>query len=302
VAGAVAALVVVAITVAAIAAAGDDQMSIAEALLLGIVEGLTEYLPVSSTGHLTVAQRLLGLTSTAEAEAAADAYAIAIQGGAIVAVAVLYRRRILGVIHALLRPATAEDAASGRSLAWSLLVAMVPAGVVYFVLGDLIKEYLFGLWPTIAAWAVGGVVILWWSARPRGGVRRLEEIRVMDGVVIGLVQLIALWPGVSRSLVTIIAAMAIGFTIAAAVEFSFLLGFLTLSGATLFEVLDNGSLIVEQFGLAAPLLGFLAAFVSATAAVVWMVGYLQRRSLAIFGWYRLALAATVAVLVPFTGL
>jgi undecaprenyl-diphosphatase len=277
-------------------------MSIAEALLLGIVEGLTEYLPVSSTGHLTVAQRLLGLTSTAEAEAAADAYAIAIQGGAIVAVAVLYRRRILGVIHALLRPATAEDAASGRSLAWSLLVAMVPAGVVYFVLGDLIKEYLFGLWPTIAAWAVGGVVILWWSARPRGGVRRLEEIRVMDGVVIGLVQLIALWPGVSRSLVTIIAAMAIGFTIAAAVEFSFLLGFLTLSGATLFEVLDNGSLIVEQFGLAAPLLGFLAAFVSAAAAVVWMVGYLQRRSLAIFGWYRLALAATVAVLVPFTGL
>jgi undecaprenyl-diphosphatase len=158
VAGAVAALVVVAITVAAIAAAGDDQMSIAEALLLGIVEGLTEYLPVSSTGHLTVAQRLLGLTSTAEAEAAADAYAIAIQGGAIVAVAVLYRRRILGVIHALLRPATAEDAASGRSLAWSLLVAMVPAGVVYFVLGDLIKEYLFrpsppGRW---AAWSSCG--------------------------------------------------------------------------------------------------------------------------------------------------
>jgi undecaprenyl-diphosphatase len=274
--------------------AGDTALSIPEAILLGIVEGLTEFLPISSTGHLTVTQDLLGLTETEAAKDAADAYAIAIQSGAILAVLGLYRRRILGALESIVGRGPDPDA--GRRLLVALVAGFVPAGITAFLLGDLIKEHLFGLWPVIAAWFVGGVVILAWpdTAEKRG--RALEVITLRDGVIIGLVQCIALWPGVSRSLVVILAALAVGLSIGAAVEFAFLLGLVTLGAATVYETLDQGGTIVDQFGLAAPLVGFAAAFVSAAAAVVWMVAYVQRRGLRIFGWYRIAVALVVAVL------
>jgi undecaprenyl-diphosphatase len=113
---------------------------------------------------------------------------------------------------------------------------------------------------------------------------------------VGLCQAFALWPGTSRSLVTILAALALGYTMAAAVEFAFLLGLVTLGAATAYEAADSGSVIVDSFGWAAPLFGFLAAFLSAALAVKWMVSYLQRRSLAIFGWYRIGIGAVVAAL------
>ena len=274
--------------------AGDTLLSIPEAILLGIVEGLTEYLPVSSTGHLTVTERLLGLTETDAAKDAADAYAIAIQSGAIVAVLGIYRRRIATALLAV--AGRGPDPVGGRRLAIAIVAGFLPAAIVGFLVGDLVKEHLFGLWPVIGAWLVGGIVILAWPPSANRTGRALEVLTLRDGLIIGLVQTIALWPGVSRSLVVILAALAIGLSIAAAVEFAFLLGLVTLGAATLYETLDKGGVIVDQFGVSAPLVGFAAAFLSAAAAVVWMVDYVQRRGLTIFGWYRIAVALVVAML------
>ncbi|MBW3575726.1 MAG: undecaprenyl-diphosphate phosphatase [Actinobacteria bacterium] len=288
-------MVATAVIVAAATESGDSLLSVPEAVLLGAVEGITEFLPVSSTGHLTITQRLLGLTETPAAEAAAGAYAIAIQAGAIVAVFGLYRRRILATATALV--GQTNDGGAGGRLAAALFAGFVPAGVTGFLLGDLIKEHLLGLWPTVAAWAVGGVVILVWSRLSHPASRDLEHVRFGDGLFIGVVQIFALWPGVSRSLVTILAAIALGFRTSAAVEFSFLLGLVTLGVATVYEGVGSGALILNQFGIAAPLAGFGAALVTAAGAIVWLVAYVQCHSLAVFGWYRLGAAAVVTVLV-----
>ena len=272
--------------------AGDTAMSIPEALLIGIVEGVTEFLPVSSTGHLTVTEHLLGLTATEDAKAAANGYAIVIQAGAIIAVLGIYRARVITAVKAVVGKGPDVDA--GRRLLAALIGGFVPAAVIGLALEDFIKERLFGIWPVVAAWVVGGVAILMW--RRTGGHRPLETLGLKEGLIIGLAQVLAMWPGTSRSLVTILAALAIGYSMSAAVEFSFLLGLVTLGAATVYEALGSGSLIVEAFGLAAPLVGFVAAFVSAAVAVKWMVGYLQTRSLDIFGWYRIAIGVVVGAL------
>lgn len=289
---AVTAVVLVASVVVA-GSAGDAVLSVPEALLLGTVEGITEYLPVSSTGHLTITQDLLGLTDTADSQAASDAYAVVIQGGAIVAVAVLYRHRIAAIMASMMRPGGDGES---RRLGVAVVVAFLPAALVGLLLGDLVKDRLFGLWPTVAAWAIGGVVILLNDRRSASHRRPLEDITPLDGLIIGLAQVVALWPGVSRSLVTILAASGRRFSAVAAVEFSFLLGFVTLGAATTYEAVASGGLIVEQFGIAAPIAGFVASLLAAGAAVAWLVRYLERRGLAVFGWYRLALAGAVTAL------
>lgn len=280
----------------AVTEAGDDRLSPPEAIVLGVVEGITEYLPVSSTGHLLVTQDLLGLTDTPEGKEAADSYAIAIQFGAIVAVAGLYRRRILATLTGLTRPAHTDAGATARSLATALVIAFIPAAVVGVLTDDWIKDNLFSTWTVVAAWAVGGVGILVFASRNLPGERQLELVTARDGLIIGVAQILALWPGMSRSLVTIIAAVLVGLRVSAAVEFSFLLGLATLTAATVYESLGNGGTIIEQYGWGPTLLGFGAALVSAAAAVMWLVTYLQRHSLAIFGWYRLSIAAITTVL------
>jgi undecaprenyl-diphosphatase len=269
--------------------AGDDQMSPAEALLIGVVEGVTEFLPISSTGHLTVTNELLGLTGTPEAEAAADAYAIAIQAGAIIAVLGIYRSRVTTAVLAI--AGKGPDVDAGRRLLAALIGGFAPAAVIGLTFEDFIKSRLFGIWPVVAAWIVGGVVILLWKRND--GHRPLETLGLREGLIIGCAQAIAMWPGTSRSLVTILAALALGYTVSAAVEFAFLLGLVTLGAATVYEALGSAGIIVEQFGVLAPLLGFAAAFVSAAIAVKWMVAYLQTKSLAIFGWYRIGAGIVV---------
>lgn len=290
--GVVAVLLGVGLVAWAWAGRGDAGMSLGEAALLGLIEGLTEYLPVSSTGHLTVTQQLLGITDTDSGREAANAYAVIIQAGAITAVGYLYRARLVHAARSILGSGSPE----GRHLGTALVAGFIPAGIAGLLLGDIIKDRLFGIWPTVVAWAVGGVVLLVWSRRERSGTRLLESIRVRDGLLIGVAQVIALWPGTSRSLVTILGALAVGFTLRAAVEFSFLLGFVTLGVATCYEALQSGSLVIDEFGWQAPALGFVAATASAAAAVVWMLQYLERRGLGLFGWYRLALAAAVGSL------
>ncbi len=188
----------------------------------------------------------------------------------------------------------------GRQLLAAVAIAFVPAAIVGVVSERLIKDVLFGVGPVVVAWIVGGVAVLELSRRglvgPRGG-RGLVEITTRDAVVIGAAQVLALWPGTSRSLVTIVAALLLGMSMEAAVEFSFLLGFVTLGAATVYETAKDGKLMIDTFGIAIPLLGLVVAFAAAAVSIKWMVGYLRRHDLAIFGWYRLGVAALAITLV-----
>ncbi|HVO38404.1 MAG TPA: undecaprenyl-diphosphate phosphatase [Spirochaetia bacterium] len=270
-----------------------SAMSIPQALVLGIVEGVTEFLPVSSTGHLTVVQGLLGLWATPEEKDASDAYAICIQAGAILAVLLVS----FGRIRAMVRGIFGQDR-DGLRLFGNVVVAFIPAAVFGLLLEKTIKHYLYGVWPVAAAWLVGGLFILLVLVRVRrSGGAGLEGLTWRWALIIGCAQVLALWPGVSRSLVTIAAGMLLGLSVGAAVEFSFLLGLVTLGAATVYEALKLGSVIVRSFGWISPLLGLIAAAVSAFVAVRWMIEYLRTRSLAIFGWYRIAIAVAAGVLV-----
>lgn len=264
-------------------------MDLLQALILGLVEGVTEYLPVSSTGHLLITQRLLGI----EASETSNAYAIAIQAGAILAVLGLYRQRV----GQMLAGVVGRDAA-GLNLAVCVLAAFLPAAIIGVLLDKHIEAVLFGVKPIIVAWVAGAVVILalsGWIKQRRDG-RPLEQLLWRQAVLIGLLQCVAMWPGTSRSLVTILGGLAIGLSMSAAVEFSFLLGLLTLTAATAYKSLKMGPGMIEAYGWVAVLAGFAAAAVSAFASVKWMVGWLNRHGLAVFAWWRLA-AAALATLV-----
>jgi undecaprenyl-diphosphatase len=263
-------------------------LSIPEALLLGIVEGITEFLPISSTGHLLVVGHLIGF-GKGEASVAADTYSIAIQFGAILAVMYLYRVRMWSMARGVFG---ADN--EGRAVLTRLILAFLPAAFLGAVFGDALKEKLFGPIPVAIAWCVGGVVLLVWKQKP--GTTALTNLSLRNALIIGLAQGLALWPGVSRSLVTLIAALALGLSMSAALEFSFLLGLLTLSAATVLDLSKHGSELVDQFGLLAPSVGFVCAFITALVAVKWMVAYLADHSLRIFGWYRLGAGAVTGIL------
>ncbi len=271
------------------------ELTTAKAALLGLVEGLTEYLPVSSTGHLLVTERLIDVGRHHATKDAADTYTITIQAGAILAVLVLYWRRFLEMGRGLV----GRDE-PGRRLLTATVVAFIPAAIVGVALEKPIKDRLFGVWPVIVAWAIGGVVILLFARRlqERSRVRgaAIESLTVRAALLIGVAQCFALWPGTSRSLVTILAALLVGLSLPAAVEFSFLLGLLTLGAATAYDGLKHGKEMIDTYGVAHPLVGFLVAFVAALVAIRWMVTYLGRHGLEIFGWYRLAIAAVALVL------
>ena len=273
-------------------AAGPERLTPGAAVVLGLVEGMTEYLPVSSTGHLMVAGRLLGLGGNPAEDGALDTYAICIQLGAIAAVVLLYRQRLVQ----LAAGAVGRDPDGARILV-ALAAAMIPTVVLAVLLEDFVRENLFGPAPIAAAWVLGGLAILAFPGRWRSlpGAVSLPHLTFGRAAIIGVVQALALWPGISRSLVTIVAAIAVGLTLAAAVEFSFLLGLGTLTGATLYEAVRNGDELVESFGVLTPLLGLVVAFVSAVVAVRWMVVYLQSRGFELFGWYRVGIGAATAV-------
>jgi undecaprenyl-diphosphatase len=281
-------------TTTAAASEAAQELNAGKAIVLGIVEGVTEYLPVSSTGHLLVTQELLGVGDTDATEEAADTYAITIQAGAILAVVLLYFARL----RAMARGLVGRDP-DGRQVLLALVIAFVPAALVGVAFESTIKDRLFGVGPVAAAWIVGVVVILvassWLRSRPPGRIA-LEQISVRTAAVIGAAQILALWPGTSRSLVTILAALFVGMTMPAALEFSFLLGLATLTAATGFEAVKNGGELIDTFGLLNPLIGFVAAFISAVIAVRWLVGYLNRHGLELFGWYRIAVGALALVL------
>ncbi len=289
---------------AAAADAVGDQLSWWKAAILGVVEGITEFLPISSTGHLLVTARLLDLPSE-EGSAGLDAvnaYVIAIQFGAILAVVALFWRRFVEMLQGI-----AGRNPEGRRLFFALVIAFLPSAVLGALFDDAIEDALFGPWPVVAAWIFGGALILVLERTGRipsrgepdadPGRSRLATITYHQALVIGIAQCAALWPGTSRSLATILGALLVGVAMPAAVEFSFLLGFGTLTAATLFSLAKDGDTLVEEFGLATPLVGGAFAFGAAVLSIRWLVRYLQRHDLSIFAWYRFVVAGlTVALL------
>ena len=257
------------------------------ALLLGILEGLTEFLPVSSTGHLILAARLLGLEGDA-----VKTFTVVIQAGALGAVLALYRRSV----GAMARGLAGRDPA-GRALARNLAVSFLPAGIAGLLLHQAIKARLFSAWPVVAALAAGGAVMIvmdrWWAVQGRATGRSLASLTLRDALIIGCAQCLALWPGTSRAMVTLVAGMAIGLPAPVAAEYSFLLALPTLGVATVFDAATGGGALLREGGALSLALGFGAAAVVAGLAVRGFVRYLALGGLAPFGWYRLALAAAV---------
>jgi undecaprenyl-diphosphatase len=279
-------------------------MTNTQAMVLGVVEGLTEYLPVSSTGHLLLAQRIMGIDRGESVAAgdrqrqkeAADAYAICIQAGAIIAVLGLYFRRVVQMVMGLFGRNPV-----GFRLLINVSAGFLPAAVLGLIFNSHIKEYLFGPWPVVAAWLAGGLAILAVSSRNRHDrtVRvgdSLEDLAWKMALIIGFAQCIAMWPGVSRSLVTIVGGMLVGLSLPAAVEYSFLLGVVTLGAATAYDSLKHGQAMLQTFDVQALATGLLFAFIAAVVSVKWMVAYLNSHGLAIFGYYRVILAVVTAAL------
>lgn len=266
----------------------SGSLSTLDAVILGIVEGITEYLPVSSTGHLVVVQRWLGLGDAAGRDAA-DTFAIAIQIGAILAVVLLYRSRVTSMFKGIIGR---DD--EGRRVLGLLVTSFVPAAAIGAAFGDAIKDELFSPGPVVAAWIVGGLFLLFWKPQRDGAA--LSGLMTGHAVIIGCAQALALWPGVSRSLVTIAAAVMVGLSLSAALEYSFLLGLATLSAATVFDLAKNGGQLLDDYGAARPLLGVAIAFITAAVAVRWLVRYLAERPLSHFGWYRIVAAGLTLAL------
>ncbi|MBL9032667.1 MAG: undecaprenyl-diphosphate phosphatase [Phycisphaerae bacterium] len=275
-------------------------MELWQAIVLGLVEGITEYLPVSSTGHLILASWLLGLGGP-ERKAAIDAFNIVVQGGAVLAVLGLYWPRVVAMLLGLLGKNPA-----GRRLFVNLCVAFVPAAVIGKLFNDAIEARLFSAWPVIAALALGGVyMILLQRTRGNRGTREIDDLRPRDALVVGLLQCAALWPGTSRSMMTITGGYLVGLRPRAAAEFSFLLALPTLGAATAFRLYKDLAAarqhhtpaFYEVLGVLPTIIGVVVAAVSAALAVRWLVGFLNRRGLEPFGWYRLGLAGLLAAVI-----
>jgi len=272
-------------------------MDILQAIILGLVEGITEYLPISSTGHLILVQRWMGLENSAH-----DTYAIVIQGGAVLAVLGLYRKRVYEMIKGVL-----GKNKSGLKLAINLFIALLPAVILGLLFEEVIEENLMHPTPIAIALALGGILMLLVSRWQRnayhdGDENRnyidIEHLTWKHALFIGLLQCIAMWPGTSRSMMTIVGGMTVGLRPKHAAEFSFLLALPTLGGATAYKLMKNTEQL-SDLGTVPVLIGIVVAFLAAAIAIKWLVAYLSKHGLALFGWYRIALAIVVVILINY---
>lgn len=296
-----------------------NDISYSDSVVLGLVEGLTEYLPVSSTGHLILANSFLGLDdeeplvdTNGDAilnknfepltlKAAADAYAIVIQLGAIFAVAIIYWESLLKMLFGLI-----GKNPEGLRLLRNLIAAFLPAAIVGLFVHDFIERVLFGVIPVIAALFFGAVLMVVVQRRfDRANAfaytkfTKLSDMKVRSALLVGILQCVAMWPGTSRSMMTIIGGYAAGLKPADSAKFSFLLGLITLSAASLFKIVKDGDAVLRAISVGPLCLGMFVAFVAAAVSVKWFVGFLTRRGLVPFAYYRILLAALLAGLLYF---
>ncbi|MEQ8821868.1 MAG: undecaprenyl-diphosphate phosphatase [Sumerlaeia bacterium] len=265
-------------------------MTLLDAIILGIVEGLTEFLPVSSTGHLLITNSLLGLSGEA-----ANAYAIVIQFGAIMAVAVYYHARLLQMAKGAF-----VAKSDGQRLILNLLIAFVPAAVVGLLFEDFIDTLMsWDGWIALAL-IVGGIVmivverLLPPEKRNRS---RLEDITPMDAFVVGCAQCFALWPGMSRSMSTIVGGQLRGMTNSLAADFSFLLAIPTLGAATVYKAYSDREALVGAFEPTVMIVGIVVSFVVALAAIAGFLRLLKTIGLEAFGAYRIVVGVLVFALI-----
>jgi undecaprenyl-diphosphatase len=263
-----------------------DVTLLIKAALMGVVEGLTEFLPISSTGHLILAGALLGFNDDK-----AKVFDIAIQTGAIGAVILVYWQKIRTTLVAL--PTDAQ----ARQFAVNVLIAFVPAVLLGLLFGKAIKAHLFTPMVVASTFILGGVVILWAERRQAQlpGAVRIQEVDDMswkDALKVGLVQCLAMVPGTSRSGATIIGGMLMGLSRKAATDFSFYLAIPTLIGAGAYSLFKERALLswadVPMFGV-----GLLASFVSAWLCVRWLLRFIATHSFTGFAWYRIVFGLVV---------
>lgn len=253
-----------------------DYMLLAKALLLGIVEGMTEFLPVSSTGHLIVIGDLINFQNNGKV------FEIAIQFGAILAVVCQYRQRFISLVTGITHDRLAQRFAA------NLLLAFLPAAVIGLLFIKQIKLYLFNPISVATALILGGLVILYAERRPRTAqVHSVDDIRPLDAFKVGLAQVVAMIPGTSRSGATIIGGMFFGLDRKVAAEFSFFLAVPTMFAATLYDLYKHRDLLALA-DLPMFAVGFIAAFISALLAVRTLVKFVASHTYEIFAWYRIA--------------
>jgi len=256
------------------------------AVVLGIVEGLTEFLPISSTGHLIIAGHLLGFVGPTAAS-----FHVAIQLGAILSVLLLYWRRFLGLIPSLDRPSShGKSALTGWAGLWRIALATCPALLVGYLARHPIKERLFTPEAVTVALVVGGVAILFAERMmARRSVNTLDALSLYQALGIGLFQILALWPGTSRAAATIVGGMLLGLDRKSAAEFSFLIAVPVLFAATSYELISMGSDIVVRDSVQLGI-GTMVSFIVAVLAVKGFVRFLEHGKLAPFAWYRIVAA------------
>ena len=262
-----------------------------DSVILGVVEGLTEFLPVSSTGHLTVAESLLGKQTD---NAAVTAFTVIIQFGAIVATFIYFRRDIVRLVAAGVRGVFSADARQDPDyrLAWYVIAGSIPVVIAGVLLKPLITGPLRNLWVVAVAFAAWSAVMYVAEGRGRQKYGE-EELTLKAALIIGLVQCAALVPGVSRSGATISAGLLQDYNRVAATRLSFFLAIPALTGASLYELKDVDTSVV---GWGPLLLGTLISFVVAYAAIAWLLRYVARHPITIFVWYRLAAGLLLALL------
>ena len=259
-----------------------DILLLLKAAILGIVEGLTEFLPISSTGHLILAGDLLDFN-----DEKGKVFEIVIQFAAILAVCWEYRAKIMEVAGGVTTQPQAQ-----RFLT-NLMIAFLPAAFLGFLFASKIKQYLFAPIPVASAFIVGGLFILWAERRKHTvSVETVDQMGWQDALKVGCAQACALIPGTSRSGATIIGGLFFGLSRKAATEFSFFLAIPTLFAATVYEVVKYRHLFsIDDLGML--MAGSIASFISAFLCVRWLLRYISRHDFTVFAWYRIAFGIIV---------
>ena len=283
----------------------DRSIKPSEAIVLGVIEGVTEYLPVSSTGHLILASNALGLSKykkdPAEGESplikvpSLDAYQIVIQLGAILAVLGLYRKHVFSILRGVM----GKDP-DGVRLLILLIIAFLPAAIVGLLTRDFLQTHLFTPISVAVALALGGVLMIvverWYEGdknQERQLCSNVVDLSYLQALSIGLFQCLALCPGTSRSMVTIVGALIVGVHIVAAAEFSFLLALPTLGAATFYEGAMNWNTLITETGGTSLFLGLAISMIVAAISIKWLLHWLKSHGLTPFGFYRIGIAAVV---------